>query len=143
MPGFGTEINHRILRRFAVARTEEEIAPLLEQFFGLDRPPPRRMAGQIAADRAASPERTAVLSVVAEAILDGTRQRTVDRQALADLDAPVKVIWGTADRILPVAQASGLPGLVATHLFEGIGHMPHLEVHRAVSRLLAEQIQVE
>lgn len=138
--GFGPEINHRILRRFAVARTEGEIAPLLEQFFGFDRPLPRRMAAQIAADRE-TPGRVEALAVVAEAILDGTRQRTVDRYALADLDVPVKIVWGTQDRILPTRQAHGLPGLIATHVFDGVGHMPHLEIHREVSRLVADQIE--
>ncbi|WP_210272528.1 alpha/beta fold hydrolase [Chthonobacter rhizosphaerae] len=138
--GFGAEIAHRTLRAFAIARSEAEIAPLLDQFFGFDRPPSRRMAGQIAESRKES-RRSEVLAAVAEAILDGTRQKTVDRAALGDLDAPVKVIWGRQDRILPVHQADGLPGVVAVHRFDGVGHMPHLEAHREVARLIADQIR--
>ncbi|WP_181701459.1 alpha/beta fold hydrolase [Chthonobacter albigriseus] len=140
--GFGTEINHRILRRFAVARSEAEIAPLLEQFFGFEHAPPRRMAAQIAADRQ-TPGKVELLAAIAEAILDGPKQRTVDRRALGDLDIPVKVIWGTQDRILPTRQAHGLPGLIATHVFDGVGHMPHLEIHREVARLIGDQIAAE
>lgn len=140
--GFGPEIAHRTLRAFATARTETAIAPLLDQFFGFDRPPPRRMAAQVALSRD-EPGRCEALARVAEAILDGTRQKTVDRDALGDLPGPVKVIWGLQDRILPVRQADGLPGTLAVHRFEGVGHMPHLEVHQAVARLVAEQIAVD
>lgn len=137
--GFGPEIAHRTLRAFAAARREAEIEPLLDQFFGFDRPPPRRMAAQIALARD-EPGRCEALAVVADAILDGTRQKTVDRAALGDLPVPVKVIWGLQDRILPCRQADGLAGTIAVHRFEGVGHMPHLEAHQAVARLIGEQI---
>ncbi len=40
---------------------------------------------------------------------------------------PIKVLWGTQDRVLPTRQAHKLPGVVATHIFERTGHMLHLE----------------
>lgn len=137
--GFGPEINHRILRRFAAARTEAEIAPLLEQFFGFETRIPHRMAAGIAADRQ-TPGRTEALTLVAESILDGDRQKTIDRYALASLDCPVKVIWGTQDRILPTRQAHSLPGGIASHVFDRVGHMPQHEVPAEVARLVAEQL---
>jgi len=137
--GFGPEINHRLLRRFAAARTESEIAPLLEQFFGYSARLPRRMAAQIALGRD-EPGRVEALTTVAEAILDGEGQRTVDRDGLGALAAPVRVIWGEDDRVLPVRQSTGLAGAIAVHRFAGVGHMPHLEVPSAVARVVAEQI---
>lgn len=137
--GFGPAINHRLLRRFAVARTEAEIAPLLEQFFGFSARLPRRMAAQIALGRD-EPGRIEALAAVAEAILDGEGQKTVDRDALADLAIPLKLIWGEDDRVLPVRQSEGLPGAFAVHRFAGVGHMPHLEQPAAVARIVAEQI---
>jgi pimeloyl-ACP methyl ester carboxylesterase len=140
--GFGPDINHRLLRRFAAARSETEVAPLLEQFFGFSARLPRRMAAQVALGRD-EPGRVEALATIAEAILDGEGQKTVDRTALGDLDVPVTVIWGEDDRVLPVRQARGLPGTVAVHRFEGVGHMPHLEVPGAVARLIAEQLAHE
>jgi pimeloyl-ACP methyl ester carboxylesterase len=138
--GFGPAINHRLLRRFAQATQEPEIAPLLEQFFGFSARLPTRMAAQVAAGRA-EPARSDALIAIAEAILDGEAQRTVDVAGLGALAVPVKVIWGREDRVLPVTQASSLPGSIAVHLFDGIGHMPHLETPAAVARLVAEQIE--
>ncbi|BBE73212.1 alpha/beta fold hydrolase [Oharaeibacter diazotrophicus] len=137
--GFGRDINHRLLRRFAAARAESEIAPLLEQFFGYSARLPRRMAAQIALGRD-EPGRIEALTTVAEAILDGEGQRTVDRDGIGALTAPVRVIWGEDDRVLPVRQSEGLAGAIAVHRFAGVGHMPHLEVPSAVARVVAEQI---
>lgn len=137
--GFGREINHRLLRRFAAARTEEDIAPLLEQFFGDGSRLPRAMAAQTAVDRA-TPGRLDALQRVAEAILDGDGQRTVDVAALGALERPVKVVWGFQDRVLPIRQTDGLPPTVALHRFPDVGHMPHLERVSDVARLIAESL---
>lgn len=137
--GFGRAINHRLLRRFAVARAESEIAPLLEQFFGFSARLPRRMAAQIAIGRD-EPGRVEALAAIGEAILDGEGQKTVDRDGLGEIAAPVRVIWGEEDRVLPPAQADGLAGTIAVHRLPGVGHMPHLEAPAVVAKILAEQI---
>jgi pyruvate dehydrogenase E2 component (dihydrolipoamide acetyltransferase) len=63
------------------------------------------------------------------------------RALLDHLVIPVKVIAGTADRVIPCQHLAGLPGPVAVHLFPGIGHMPHLEDRASVARLLRELVQ--
>ncbi len=97
------------------------------------------MAAQIALGRD-EPGRVAALATVAEAILDGEGQKTVDLAALGALDLPIRVIWGEDDRVLPVRQSDGLAGTIGVHRFAGVGHMPHLEAPAAVARILAEQI---
>lgn len=135
--GFGPEINHRLLRRFAAATDEHEIHSLLEQFFGFEKPVPLAAARRIAEARQdADVPRT--LSIVAEAILDGERQKSFDLARLADLPHPIRLIWGDQDRVLPLRQAHGVPGTVGVHVFAGVGHMPHLEVARDVTRIIAE-----
>jgi pyruvate dehydrogenase E2 component (dihydrolipoamide acetyltransferase) len=52
---------------------------------------------------------------------------------------PVKVIWGQTDRILPVAQAAGLPGRVALHVLPNVGHLPQVEAVDLVAELLTQQ----
>jgi pyruvate dehydrogenase E2 component (dihydrolipoamide acetyltransferase) len=49
------------------------------------------------------------------------------RSGLASLKVPAAVVWGASDRIIPSAQAQGLPATVAVHVIEGAGHMPHME----------------
>lgn len=135
--GFGPEINHRLLRRFAAATDEHEIHSLLEQFFGFEKPVPLAAARRIAEARR-DPRVPTTLATIAEAILDGERQKSFDLARLADLPHGVRLIWGDQDRVLPLGQTRGVPGIVAVHVFPGVGHMPHLEVARDVTRLVAE-----
>jgi pyruvate dehydrogenase E2 component (dihydrolipoamide acetyltransferase) len=63
------------------------------------------------------------------------------RDLLFPLAIPIKMISGAADRVIPHGHAAGLPGSVAIHLFENIGHMPHLEDRAAIARLLRELVR--
>ncbi|AXS42034.1 alpha/beta fold hydrolase [Breoghania sp. L-A4] len=137
--GFGFEINHRLLRRYAAAREEADIQILLEQFFGWECPIPRKLAAHIAKDRN-SPGATEALQTIVDAIIDGDVQKVLPREKLAELECPVKVVWGTQDRVLPTRQSHGLPGVVATHIFERVGHMLQLEIPREVTKLILENV---
>ena len=137
--GFGPEINHRLLRRYAVAREIGAIAELLEQFFGYSSAIPPDLAAEIAESRK-NDKAVETLSHIVETLVDGDQQRTLPRDDLAALDIPIKVIWGTQDRVLPTRQSHKLPGVIATHVFDGVGHMPHLEAQRGVIRLILENI---
>ena len=76
---------------------------------------------------------------VADAVFpDGTQSFSI-RADLASSTVPTRVVLGGADRIVPSAQAAGLPGLVAVHHFPHVGHMPQFEVRDAVSAI-AEQM---
>ncbi|MEP3275727.1 MAG: alpha/beta fold hydrolase [Stappiaceae bacterium] len=135
--GFGTEINHRLLRRFATARTEAEIAPLLEQFFGWTFPIPPEVAGLIA-DARSNPKIIENLQVIMETLVDGDVQKTFPKDKFDTLGMPVKVLWGTQDRVLPTRQSHRFPGIVATHIFEEVGHMPHFEIPDQTIKLIRE-----
>ena len=135
--GFGAEINHRLLRRYAAATDEAEIALLLEDFFGWDRPVPAGLAAEQARDRL-RPGAIAALTGTVETFFEGDRQKVLDPVGLARLSAPVKVLWGTQDRVLPTRQAHKLPGRIAVHIFEGTGHMLPQEIPDDVAHLLLE-----
>jgi pyruvate dehydrogenase E2 component (dihydrolipoamide acetyltransferase) len=52
---------------------------------------------------------------------------------------PVTVVWGTADRIIPPAQAESVAG-ASRHLIDGAGHMPHMERPAEVQAAIEEAI---
>ncbi|MHA7776269.1 alpha/beta fold hydrolase [Roseibium sp. M-1] len=135
--GFGPEINHRLLRRYAVATEPDAMEILLEQFFGWEFRLPKFLA-RTAAESRRRPGAAATLETIAGEIIDGDVQKTLPRNELADLQMPVKVVWGTQDRVLPTRQAHKLPGTVATHIFERVGHMVHLEIPKEVTRLILQ-----
>lgn len=139
--GFGPEINHRLLRRYAACTDAAAMEVLLEQFFGWGFTLPKDLAKSGSESRA-RPGATATLEAIAEEIIDGTVQKTLPRNELAALKMPVKVIWGTQDRVLPTRQAHKLPGIVATHIFERVGHMPHLEIPEEVAQLILQNASV-
>ncbi|TYC53418.1 alpha/beta fold hydrolase [Rhodobacterales bacterium] len=135
--GFGPEINHRLLRRYAAATDAAEMEMLLEQFFGWEFKLPKFLA-KTAAEARSRPGAVATLEAVADEIIDGSVQKTLPRDELAALPMPIKVIWGTQDRILPTRQSHKLPGMIGTHIFERVGHMVHLEIPKDAVRLILQ-----
>ncbi len=135
--GFGWEINHRLLRRFALATGEAEIALLLEQFFGWQNPLPEGLVAEMAVQRSVSGASQALESIV-ETLLDGNIQKRLPVDDIAALPAPVKVLCGTQDRVLPTRQSHKLPGRIAVHIFEETGHMLPHEIPADVAHLILE-----
>ena len=137
-PGsFGWEVNHRLLRRFASASSEVDITLLLEQFFGWQNPLPDGLAGEMALERKRN-RAINNLETIVDALLDGSTQKVLPITDIAALDIPVKVIWGTQDRVLPTRQAHKLPGRIAVHIFEEVGHMVPMEIPDDVAHLILE-----
>jgi pyruvate dehydrogenase E2 component (dihydrolipoamide acetyltransferase) len=71
---------------------------------------------------------------------DGTQAFSI-RAALERIDRPVRVVFGTDDRIIPAHHAMGVPGLVAVHRLRGIGHMPYVENRPLLGRILSHHLQ--
>ena len=135
--GFGREVNHRLLRRYAGASEESELALLLENFFGWDAAVPAGLAAAQAAERRA-PGAIPALQRIVETFFDDDRQKTFATADLAQLNLPVKVLWGTQDRVLPTRQAHKLPGRIGVHIFERAGHMLLQEIPQEVAHLILE-----
>ena len=67
------------------------------------------------------------LRAVADASFSGGAQRLALRDRLGLVGAPVQLIWGEADRILPATHADGLPPSVKVARIASAGHIPHME----------------
>jgi pimeloyl-ACP methyl ester carboxylesterase len=60
-------------------------------------------------------------------------------ELMRDLHQPVCLIWGTEDRVLPVAQAHWLKARLPQaelHLLPGIGHVPQEEAPETVNKII-------
>ena len=68
-------------------------------------------------------------------------RKTGLREVLATTKVPTQVIWGTEDKIIPAAQADGLPQSVAVHRLPNVGHMPMMEAAAEVTRLIAAHVE--
>ena len=125
--GFGPEVNHRLLRRYAEAETDATVlAPAIVR--------------RISAARAADPRLAANYKAIAGTIVTETGQPELKREMLAGVNYPVKLIWGEMDRVIPVTQTAHVPPNVGVHRLPGIGHMPQAEAPRIVYRLILENV---
>jgi pyruvate dehydrogenase E2 component (dihydrolipoamide acetyltransferase) len=138
--GFGPEINAGYLRGFAEAQTRRELKPLVGQLFADDSLVTRQVVDDLLAYKRLDGVDEALHALIA-VLLDGDVQRADSAAALAAIgDAvPVTVVWGSADRIIPAAQAEAVTG-AARHLVDGAGHMPHMERPGQVAAAIEETI---
>lgn len=84
---------------------------------------------------------TAVLRAVVT--IRGARPGILEpiREGLGTIAAPVLILWGRRDRILPVGQAIEAAGRIPgarLHIFERCGHMPNIEYPAEFNRLVLE-----
>ncbi len=120
------------LDRFPTIGTAEEAAEVL----GLlaERPAVTAPMIQHVLSSLEAHGRRAALATVARALVAAA-------PAPAPPGAPVTVIWGEADRILPCPQGPVLG--VAPEVIPGAGHLPHVEKAGAVNRLIRAALEVE
>jgi len=137
--GLGPEINGAFIDGILRANSEASLRPWLAQLFG----DVSRLSGSFAAtalQELGNEDKRAVLAAMAASLLpDGTQAESL-RGRLEGLVMPVKLVWGTLDRVLPIHQASGLPGNVALHALPAIGHLPQIEAAALVASLVRQQL---
>jgi pyruvate dehydrogenase E2 component (dihydrolipoamide acetyltransferase) len=138
--GFGPEINAGYLRGFADAQTRRELKAVLGQLFDDEGLVTRQLVDDLLAYKRLDGVDEA-LHALADTLLDGEAQRGDSAASLAAIGgaAPVTVIWGRADRIIPAAQAESVAGAVR-RLIDGAGHMPQMERPAEVQAAIEETI---
>jgi pyruvate dehydrogenase E2 component (dihydrolipoamide acetyltransferase) len=82
----------------------------------------------------------AALNRVASACFAGGRQALQLTPRLGEIKAPVQVIWGREDRILPVSHSEGLPGSIEVTVLDEAGHLVHMEKAAEVNELVERSV---
>jgi pyruvate dehydrogenase E2 component (dihydrolipoamide acetyltransferase) len=78
----------------------------------------------------------AALNRVADACFAGGRQALQLASRLGEVKAPVQVVWGREDRILPVGHSEGLPAAVKVTVLDRAGHLVHMEKAAEVNAVI-------
>ena len=138
--GFGPEINGGYLRGFADAQTRRELKPVVGQLFADESLVTRQLVDDLLAYKRLDGVDQALHALVGT-LLDGDAQRGDSAALVAAIGGavPVTAVWGSADRIIPAAQAESVAGAVR-HLVAGAGHMPHMERPGEVQAAIEETI---
>ncbi|WP_028927437.1 acetoin dehydrogenase dihydrolipoyllysine-residue acetyltransferase subunit [Pseudonocardia acaciae] len=117
--GFGPDADVEYLRGFAAAASRRELKPLLGRLFADPSQVTRQLVDDLLKYKRLDGV-SAALSTLLATLLDGDRQAIDTPALLAGVKAPVTVVWGGADRILPVPDGVELFRVDA-------GHMLHME----------------
>jgi len=133
--GLGSEINMDFIEGFIRAARRKEMRAALELLVADPELISRDMVNDVLKyKRLDGVDR--VLRRLAESLFPGGRQEALDLGNLGQIPAPISVIWGKDDRILPIGHADNLPDQVEICRLEGVGHMPHMEASAEVNRLI-------
>jgi pyruvate dehydrogenase E2 component (dihydrolipoamide acetyltransferase) len=134
--GLGPDINGDALSGICRATRAESLGPWLRSLVAnkdivTDSYVRLAMAGREDTNLRAAQSR------LADALFPDGVQAFDLRAALERIDTPTRIIWGKQDAIIPWNHALRAPGKMALHLFDGVGHMPHIECSAALGRFLS------
>ena len=138
--GLGPDVNGAFLDGFGRSRSAASLAPWMRLLVADPAALSDGFIQATARSRAVGDVAESQQRLAAALFPDGT-QAFSTRALLAGLTVPVKVVFGRDDRIIPARHANGLPGNVAVHLFDGVGHLPQIEARDAVARLWQELLR--
>jgi pyruvate dehydrogenase E2 component (dihydrolipoamide acetyltransferase) len=118
--GFTPEVDAEYLRGFAAASSRRELKPLVGRLFADEALVTRQLVDDLLRYKRLDGVDKALTAVLGTLLGEGDRQAIDTRALLSGVDAPVTVVWGASDRILPVPDGVELRRVDA-------GHMPHME----------------
>lgn len=133
--GIGVEINGTYIQGFVQAGSRREVKPLLQQLVGDPSLINRNLIDDILKYKRLDGV-TEALQTIASEFLEGDRQTVDLRSHLASLPIPIRVIWGSADQIIPASHTENLPNNVTVNVLEGFGHLVQVEAASEVNKLL-------
>jgi pyruvate dehydrogenase E2 component (dihydrolipoamide acetyltransferase) len=133
--GLGADINDAYVAGFIDAGRRRELKSVLQLLFADPDLVTRQLVDDVLRYKRKDGVDAALRSLAAELFPDGGQ--TLDLRAdLEGLAAPVLVIWGAEDEVVPASHAQGLPDGIEVHVLDGQGHSPHMEAANDVNRLI-------
>jgi pyruvate dehydrogenase E2 component (dihydrolipoamide acetyltransferase) len=133
--GLGREINAAFIDAFRAAGRRREAVEALNLLVHDPGMVSRFMVEEVLRYKRLDGVAAALTAIAAAWFPQGRQALDLGPRILA-LPVPVQIIWGRADRIVPVAHADQLAARVPIHVLDATGHLPHLERPGEVNRLL-------
>ncbi|MEX0807325.1 MAG: acetoin dehydrogenase dihydrolipoyllysine-residue acetyltransferase subunit [Dongiaceae bacterium] len=130
--GLGPEIDGAFIDAFVTAERRKEMTEVATKLYANQSIVTRRVVEDMLRMKRIDGASKAMTTIAAQQF-PGGRQRIAEP---ADSGIPLQVIWGDADRVIPVAHAALASG-AQRHIVAGVGHMVHAEAHAEVNRAIA------
>ncbi|MDH3738290.1 MAG: acetoin dehydrogenase dihydrolipoyllysine-residue acetyltransferase subunit [Alphaproteobacteria bacterium] len=137
--GFGSEINMDYINGFIEQKRAKKLRTVLELLVADPGAITAEMVDEVIKFKRLDGVGPA-LEKLRDGLMPGGTQGANLKDALSTLAAPAQVIWGKDDKILPATHADGLADSVAVTLYDGAGHMPHMEKAAEVNALITKMI---
>lgn len=137
--GLGPEINMEFIDGFIAAGRRKEMRSALESLVADPDLISRDMINDVLKYKRLDGVEQALRSL-ANGLFPNGRQQVLDRGSLEKITAPISVIWGQSDQVIPADHADTLSDLAQVHRLEGVGHMPHMEAAAEINRLIAASV---
>jgi pyruvate dehydrogenase E2 component (dihydrolipoamide acetyltransferase) len=135
--GFGDEINGAYVEGFVAAGSRRELKPVLELLFADSGLVTRQMTEDVLRAKRLDGATESLRTIAAATFPEGQQQVSL-AGPLGASEVPVLVVWGSEDRIVPVAHARVMPTRARVTIIEGQGHSPHMEAAGEVNRAIAD-----
>ena len=139
--GLGPSINQTFLDGFCGAASEAALAVWMRELVADPASLPDAMVRSTWRARDGNDQAAGQSNLAARLFAGGTQLFSV-RPALERHDGPLRILSGSADRIIDnraIMTLSG--GAAAIHLLPGIGHLPQIEAANLAARLVAETVR--
>jgi pyruvate dehydrogenase E2 component (dihydrolipoamide acetyltransferase) len=136
--GLGPEVSEDLLDNAEAEPSREEARKLLELFFENPRFILERGIDEMHAARSA-PGADAAVKALAASAFSRSGQTIAYLDRLSELEAPVLVVWGELDRVLPARHAVAANAALPTSWLEimaGVGHVPQVEAAPALAAVV-------
>ncbi len=133
--GLGPEINMAYIDGFMAAGRRKQLQPVLEMLVADPAMVSREMIEDVLKFKRLDGVEAALNRII-EGTFAGGQQALQLTGRLGELAAPVQVIWGRQDRVIPVSHSEGLPARVRVEVFDDAGHMVHMEKAADVNQLI-------
>ena len=138
--GLGSEINPAFIEGLVRADRRKEMTAVLQYLFHEPDLVSREMVMNVLNAKRIDGA-VQCLQRIAQSCFPGGRQAWNCREDLPRVSAPLQVIWGAEDGIIPPSHAGNLGKGTVVHLLEGVGHMAHMERSTEVNRLIQQFIE--
>jgi pyruvate dehydrogenase E2 component (dihydrolipoamide acetyltransferase) len=135
----GREINADFIEGMVRATSRRELKPYLELLFADPSLVTRTFVENVLRNKRLDGASEALSSIACQMLTDGA-QATVLGSRLAEVSAPILVIWGDEDQIIPVRHSAGLGDRARVQILTGVGHSPHMEMAGEFNRLVDDFI---
>ena len=144
--GLGPEINHEYIGGVLAADRRKQLKPHLEKLFADPSQVTRQVVDDVLKFKRVDGVASALGAIAASFVSDGKQAWRLDDQ-VRQLSAPLMVLWGAQDHILPVSHAEtlahsaddeGRVKSIRVNIIKDAGHMVQMEAAGEVNRMLTK-----